>query len=106
MPFFDANPFKEIVREPHDLDGTLELGSLNETEAIERLQRLLRSAQVTQGRRFAVRFDPPAGDGVETLFLPIGRFLLHLRRHGRISRCLPLADGHGYYFELPARLPA
>jgi hypothetical protein len=106
MPFFEANPFKELTLGPNDLDGTLELGGLDEAEAIERLQRLLRSAQDKQGHRFAVRFDAPAGDGVETLFLPIGRFLLDLRRHGRIRRCLLLSDGHGYYFELAAKVSA
>jgi hypothetical protein len=44
-----------------------------------------------------IRFAGARDDGRETLFLPIGRRLLQARRDGILSRCVPAADGAGYY---------
>jgi len=59
-------------------------------------------AEAPPGQCLLLRFPPAAGDGRETLFQPLGRFLLEARRAGRIARCLPVADGTGYVIALPA----
>lgn len=50
-----------------------------------------------------IRLDPATAVSGETLFLPVGRQLLDARRRGLVERFhpLPLADGGGFYVEVP-----
>ena len=50
-------------------------------------------------RSVVVRLDPAGPDTGETLFQPIGRLLLDLRRKGQLSKLSPLPHhaGSGFY---------
>lgn len=95
MPFFDDNPLGKLAFQPGDADAVLDLRGLDAAAALARLDALLTDPGVS--RTYLVRFDPAVGDGRETLFLPLGRRLLEARRAGTLSRCLPAADGAGYF---------
>lgn len=98
MPTFPTNPL-QLLQVAHDEpDETVELGRLSAERALPRVQRLIDEAPA--GYRYCLRFAPPAGDGSETLFQPLGRFLLEQRRKGRLARCLPMSDGAGYFVQL------
>lgn len=102
MPFFEANPLDLLALQAGDAEAELDLRGLDRTTAIALVEQLLADLGVEAARSYHIRFDPPAGDGVETLFQPLGRRLLQARRDGRLKSCLPLSDGSGYFIAIAA----
>jgi len=98
MPIFPGNPLEKLAITPDVVDQTFDLGDMSVEEALAQVEQLI--ADGSAGRVYGLRFDPPKGDGTETLFQPLGRFLLQARRQGRLSRCLPAAEGNGYVIRL------
>jgi hypothetical protein len=100
VPHFSENPLGKLALAA-DLDQAtpLDLAGLDAAQALARLDAVIDRSPARGPAAYAVTFPCPAGDGSETLFLPVGRHLLAARRAGRVSRCLPLPDGNGYYFE-------
>ncbi|RMG34192.1 MAG: hypothetical protein D6720_09980 [Gammaproteobacteria bacterium] len=94
MPHFPSNPLENLAIDPGELDRIIDLDDEDTEQALRRVDEILQGA--TPGERLLLRFPPPAGDGRETLFQPLGRHLLQARREGRLARCLPAADGAGY----------
>jgi hypothetical protein len=101
MPHFDSNPLKALAIQAGAAEAELDLRGLEPDSAISQVAALLRESIPGNARSYRIRFDPPAGDGAETLFLPLGRLLLAERRAGRLQSCLPLPDGTGYVIRLP-----
>lgn len=101
MPFFADNPLSKLALTADTRDAeALALNGLSSAEALERLeQAIVRVREHGYPDGVVVTFDAPAGDGRETLFQPVGRRLLEARRAGLIAKCLPLAEGNGYYFK-------
>jgi hypothetical protein len=94
MPAFESDTLKNLASGAEDVDETIDLCGLPHADALAQVDRLV--ANAPPGRRYHLRFSPPCGDGRETLFLPLGRHLLAARRAGRLTRCLPTANGAGY----------
>lgn len=97
MPFFDQNPLEKLVFQPGDAQALLDLSGVPSSEAMQRVEKLL--SEPGAAASYLIRFDAANADGRETLFLPLGRRLLQARRAGRLKRCLPAADGAGYFIE-------
>ncbi len=97
MPLFDSNPLLKLAIQPPEADRVLDLGDLGKRTALQQLSRLVARAEPGA---FHVVFQPASADGRETLFLPVGRWLLQQRQAGRLTRCLPLPQGNGFYFEV------
>jgi hypothetical protein len=95
MPFFDKNPLQNLAFQPDDADATLDLRGISHAEALSRVESLLDDPGVPAS--YLVLFDRAEKEGTETLFLPLGRKLLEARRQGLLTRCLPIADGGGYF---------
>lgn len=95
MPFFDDNPLQNLAFQPGDADATLDLCGTPQAEALAQVEALLLDPGVPAS--YLILFDQAGQDGGETLFLPLGRRLLEARRKGQLSRCLPIADGTGYF---------
>jgi hypothetical protein len=95
MPYFDRNPLEQLALQADAYEAEIDLRGLDSTAALQRIEALLQ--QPRSHDRFLVRFDPPARNGRETLFLPLGRRLLEARRAGLLRRCLPSPDGCGYF---------
>ena len=95
MPYFDDNPLQKLAQLHGASDCELDLRGKTADEALQAIEQLLRTANPADS--YLVRFDPASDDGRETLFLPLGRRLLQARRDGHIKRCLPSADGAGYF---------
>jgi len=98
MPTFPSNPLENLAIDPDAIDETIELGGLDTAAALAHLEKLI--AEAPPGRCFRLHFPPPEGDGRETLFLPLGRYLLQARRAARLSSCLPTADGCGFVIRI------
>jgi hypothetical protein len=94
MPYFDQNPLEQLALQAGTADARLDLRGLDQADALGRIDELLVNGD--HSRTWLVCFDPPASDGKETLFLPVGKRLLAARREGRLSSCLPASDGTGY----------
>ena len=100
MPFFDQNPLDKLTLQAEDADAELDLRGVDRDEAMARIARLIESGG--QQQSWLIRFDAAGEDGEETLFLPLGRYLLEARRAGRLARCLPTSDGCGYFIAFDA----
>lgn len=100
MPYFDENPLCKLAAKPAEADVELNLSGLTEAQALEQIEALLREGPGGKVRRVHIHFDPPQGDGRETLFLPVGRRLLSARKAGRLASCLPATEGNGYHIVL------
>jgi len=103
MPLFDDNPLEKLAFDPGAIDKTVDLGELPVARALEEVDTVLQNA--SPGLCIRLRFAPARGDGTETLFQPLGRFLLQARRDGRLERCLPASDGAAYVVVVAHRTP-
>lgn len=95
MPYFEQNPLDKLAFRPGDAEAVLDLSGLPPDQAMHTVEQLLHTP--APAGSYLIRFDRAAADGRETLFLPLGRRLLEARRAGTLRRCLPVADGAGYF---------
>jgi hypothetical protein len=102
MPYLDPEQALRLLGKSAEPDAELDLRGLPPEVAMERLRRLADNPALPGPRRYAVRIDPPVPGGGETLFQPVGRYLLDARREGRVERFAPLAEppGGGYFVDL------
>lgn len=100
MPHFDSNPLEGLALQPGQAEAELDLRGITSQIALARVATLLDHTPGEGPRSYVLRFDAARGDGVETLFQPLGRLLLQARRDGRLQSCLPLPDGAGYFIRL------
>ena len=99
MPFIDIHRLMQIAGPEREADREIDLTGLSPEAALARIDAVLREARPEE-HRIIVRFPPATEAGGETLFLPVGRHLLALRRAGRIRRLEPIPDlGAGFYLE-------
>lgn len=95
MPYFDNNPLEKLMLQPGDVEAELDLRGLSPEQAMQTVEQLLQTK--APANSYSIHFDAASDDGRETLFLPLGRRLLEARRAGHLARCLPLADGSGFF---------
>ena len=95
MPFFDENPLTKLAFQAADAEQLLDLRGVTNDAAMQRVETML--TETVAAVTVLIRFDAAAQDGRETLFQPLGRRLLQARRDGVLARCLPAADGAGYF---------
>ena len=95
MPYFEQNPLEKLVFQAGDADEELDLREMPIEQAMTLVEDLLH--RPPQAMSYLIRFSAAGDDGHETLFLPLGRRLLQAKRDGVLSRCLPVADGAGYF---------
>jgi hypothetical protein len=102
MPHLDPEQAKHLLGKTPETEAELDLRGLARTPALAKLRRLV-DARVAPGPvLYAVRIDPPVPGKGETLFLPVGRFLLEAKRANRIAAFAPLSDppGGGFFVDL------
>ena len=83
----------------------LDLRGIDRDHAHASVEQMLQKP-FARTRTVCVILDPPKGDGVESLFLPIGRHLRQALKDHRILTVRPLnpeAGGLGFWVSLPAR---
>ena len=113
MPHFDefyANKLRGSLGIA-EAEAVLDLRGVARAKAEASLKDMLERSRFAQPKTVAIRLDPPAEGGGETVFQPVGRLLLDAKRRGWIERLqtLPAHDGLGFYVALagkPARDPA
>jgi hypothetical protein len=102
MPHLDPEQAHHLLGRLAEPEAEIDLRGLTPEAALERLRALVDGPVLPGPRTYAVRIDPPVPGGGETLFKPVGRFLLAARRRNRIGRFSPLAEplGGGYVVEI------
>lgn len=85
------------------VDGALDLREMDEARARRALVEAIEAPR-PQAQRMAVLLSPPR-PGEESLFQPIGHFLLEAKQRGRILSLTPLPaqDTIGFIIQLKAR---
>lgn len=100
MTGFD--PIAMLEGAAFETEAVLDLRGMARPVALEKL-RVLIDVRVGPGPRlWAVRIEPARPGGGETLFQPVGRYLLEAKRAGKIFAVTPLADppGGGFAVDL------
>lgn len=98
-PAMDDVDLKRLVGYDDTAEYELDLCGLDLAHATESVKRMVERSRFLASRSVIVRLDPAGPDTGETLFQPIGRLLLDLRRKGLLSKLSPLPHfaGSGYY---------
>jgi hypothetical protein len=88
-----------------DAENVLDLRGVSREKAAASIQDMLERSRFSAPKSVAVRLDPPAEGGGETLFQPVGKALLDARKRGWIDRLqtLPAQDGLGFYLVLAGK---
>lgn len=100
MPYFDIDEAMKYASEKLAADREIDLSDQTPQQAIATLEQLL-TEQRGQSAAIIIRFPPASESSGETLFQPVGRWLLEQRKNGRIRSLQNLlALGAGFYIEL------
>ncbi|MFM8801838.1 MAG: hypothetical protein ACKOEE_14995 [Tagaea sp.] len=85
-----------------ETEATLDLRGMEREAALAQLRALVATRVVPGPRRWSVRIEPARPGGGETLFQPVGRYLLEAKRARRVFSVAPLADppGGGFAVDL------
>jgi hypothetical protein len=96
------DPLTMMGRAGFDTHATLDLRGTPREEALAKLKTLVETRVVPGPHLYAVLIDPATPGGGETLFQPVGRYLLDAKRAGKIAAMTPLADppGGGFAVDL------
>jgi len=102
MPHLDPEQALHLLGKTPDAEAELDLRGLARDAALAKLRLLVDERAAPGPKRYAVRIDPPVPGKGETLFLPVGRYLLDAKRAGRIFAFAPLSEppGGGYFVDL------
>jgi hypothetical protein len=100
MTGFD--PIAMLEGAAFETEAILELRGMSRAAALAKLRTLVEIKVGPGPRLWAVRIDPARPGGGETLFQPVGRYLLQAKRAGKVLAVTPLADppGGGFAVDL------
>lgn len=98
-PEIDDVGLKRLVGYDDTAEYELDLCGLDLVHATESVNRMVERSRFRAARSVIVRLDPAGPETGETLFQPIGRLLLDLRRKSLLAKLSPLPHfaGSGYY---------
>ncbi len=107
LPELDDVGLKRLVGYDDTAEYELDLCGLDLAHATESVKRMIERSRFRAARSVIVRLDPAGPDTGETLFQPIGRLLLDLRRKGLLAKLSPLPHfaGSGYYLVTQGKKP-
>lgn len=96
------DPMTMLGRGGIETHATLDLRGLKREAALAKLQALVDAHVAPAPHLYAVLIDPAVPGAGETLFQPVGRYLLDAKRAGKIFAVTPLADppGGGFAIDL------
>ena len=107
-----TEPDERQLRAAHQLIGRdnraeweLDLRGLDLLHARASVERMVERSRFSESKAVVIRLDPATAESGETLFLPIGRYLLELLRQGLVRRINPIspAEGAGFHVVLSGR---
>jgi hypothetical protein len=99
MPYFDIDEAMKYAGEKIDADVGIDLADLDADSALAELEKAF-SERAESMHSMVIRFPPASEGSGETLFQPVGRWLLAQRKAGRISKLENLLSlGTGFYVE-------
>jgi len=105
MPLFEPDSIRALVGDCAVGEHTLDLRGVSVKHARMAISQMLERRHLGDPTSVVIRIDPATATSGETLFLPVGRQLLDVRKRGLVTRFHPLpeAGGGGFYVELPIR---
>ncbi|WP_022727735.1 hypothetical protein [Fodinicurvata sediminis] len=97
-----------LIGRQDSADWELDLRGLDLAHACASIDRMVERNRFGEAKSVTIRLDPATPESGETLFLPIGRYLLELMRRELVLRFNPLSTdkGAGFLVELPGRSEA
>jgi hypothetical protein len=100
MTGFD--PLAMLEGSAFETEAILDLRGMSREAALAKLRTLVDIRVGPGPRRWAVRIEPARAGGGETLFQPVGRYLLQAKRARKVFAVTPLADppGGGFAVDL------
>jgi hypothetical protein len=100
MTGFD--PLAMLEGSAFETEAILDLRGLGRNAALAKLRALIEIRMNPGPRRWAVQIEPARPGGGETLFQPVGRYLLEAKRARKVLAVTPLADppGGGFAVDL------
>lgn len=85
-------------------DWELDLRGLDRLHALASIDRMVERGRFGEPKQVDILLDPASAESGETLFQPVGRHLLALRRRGLLTGLAPLAAPRaGFHVALPGR---
>ena len=104
----EGRRLERLLDRQGEADYELDLTGLDLAHAVASIDRMVERQRFRDvGRSVVVRIDPATPESGETLFGPLGRHLLDLRRRGLVATMQPLdpTRGAGFNLTLPAGKP-
>ena len=99
MPYFDIDEAMKYAGEKIDADAGIDLQGLDAEGALAELDKAF-TERGTDIQSMIIKFPPATPNSGETLFQPVGRWLLEQRKAGRISKLEnTMALGASFYVE-------
>lgn len=99
MPYFDIDEAMKYASERIDADVGIDLEGLDAESALAELEKAFGEREAAV-QSMIIKFPPATPESGETLFQPVGRWLLDQRKAGRISKLENLLTlGAGFYVE-------
>lgn len=94
-----------LIGRQDSAEWELDLRGLDLAHACASIDQMVERNRFGEAKSVTLRLDPATPESGETLFLPIGRYLLELMRRELIVRFNPLSidKGAGFLVELPGR---
>lgn len=96
---------RRLIGRQDSADWELDLRGLDLAHACASIDQMVERNRFGEAKSVTLRLDPATPDSGETLFLPVGRYLLELMRRELVVRFNPLSidKGAGFLVELPGR---
>jgi len=89
MNFFEQISEKSALN-PEEAEVKLDLSGIGRIEALQQLDKTIKSCKASKVASLYISFDPASAGGGETLFQPIIRYLKMEKYNGYISHAVPL----------------
>ena len=98
----DNDDISRLFKSSAQAETEINLHGLSLDEAVEQVETALEEFKSEGTRTILIRIGQVTDIGGQTLFQPIGKLLLDLKRDKQLARCEPVHDGEGaaFYVEL------
>lgn len=94
----DPNDLRRLVGEaPTEADADIDLSDMDPITGLTELRRAIDALE--PGQSAWVHLSPAVGDGTPTLFQPVARALLRLRRSRGLARLVTREAGLGFWIQ-------
>tara|TARA_Y100001935_G_C17158864_1_gene434241 strand:+ start:425 stop:721 length:297 start_codon:yes stop_codon:yes gene_type:complete len=87
--------FAKLINKKVEINEIVHLKSEDFALNLEQIVKVIKEKSPNYVIHF--KYEKARGDGKETLFQPLGRYLLNAKKNGRIRSCVPSPEGDGFF---------